>query len=101
MPPMIKRAGTSLAVGFVLCALGCQTRNAEKCEQGLSVTAQATKNNDFASAKQWREFSYKMCDAAGQDQAALVKLDQDLSTAEATFKANADADAQRKAKNDA
>jgi hypothetical protein len=90
-----------LALGLVLCALGCQTRNAEKCEQGLSVTRQAIKSNDFALAKQWREFSYKMCDPAGQDKEALVGLDQELSTAEATVKANADAEAQRKSKNDA
>jgi len=98
---MILRPGTSLTVGCLLLALGCQTRNAEKCEQGLSVTKQAIKGNDFALAKQWREFSYKMCDAAGQDKEALVGLDTELSSSEATFKANSDAEAQRKAKNDA
>ena len=98
---MILRPGTSLTLGFVLLALGCQTRNAEKCEQGLSVTRQAIKNNDFVLAKQWREFSYKMCDPAGQDKEGLVALDQALSTAEASVKANGDAEAQRKAKNDA
>jgi hypothetical protein len=85
----------------VLFALGCQTRNAEKCEQGFSVTRQAVKSNDFALARQWREFAYKMCDPAGEDKENLVKLDQEISGAEATVKANADAEAQRKAKNDA
>lgn len=95
----------SCALGLVLLvaplALGCQSRNAEKCDQGFSVTRQAIKSNDFALAKQWREFSYKMCDPAGQDKEGLVALDQELSSAEATVKAKADADAQRKAKNDA
>jgi len=98
---MILRPGTSLAVGCVLLALGCQTRNAEKCDQGLSVTRQAIKSNDFALARQWREFAYKMCDPTGQDKEGLVALDLELSTAETAFKANADAEAQRKAKNDA
>jgi hypothetical protein len=98
---MILRPGTSLVVGCVLFALGCQTRNAEKCEQGLTVTKQTVKSSDFAAAKQWREFAYKMCDAAGQDKDALASLDKELSSAEATVKANADAEAQRKAKNDA
>jgi len=90
-----------LAVGCVFLALGCQTRNAEKCEQGFTVTRQAIKSNDFALARQWREFAYKMCDPAGDDKENLVKLDQELSTAEASVKAAADAEAQRKAKNDA
>lgn len=95
------RPGTSFAVGCVLLALGCETRNAEKCDQGFTVTRQAIKSNDFTLAKQWREFSYKMCDPAGQDKENLVKLDQELTTAEATVKTNADAEAARKGKNDA
>lgn len=95
----------SCALGLVLLVaplvVGCQTRNAEKCEQGFTVTRQAIKSNDFALAKQWREFSYKMCDPAGQDKEGLVALDQELSNAEASVKAKADADAQRKGKNDA
>lgn len=91
----------SCALALVLLSLGCQTRNAEKCEQGFSVTRQAIKSNDFALAKQWREFSYKMCDPSGQDQSNLTALDQELSSAEASFKSKADADAQRKSKNDA
>jgi hypothetical protein len=95
------RPGTSLAVGCVLLALGCQTRNAEKCNQGFDVTRQAIKSNDFALATQWREYAYKMCDAAAQDKDGLSTLDKELATAQTTFKANAEAEAQRKAKNDA
>jgi len=101
MRPMILRPGMSLAVGLVLLAVGCQTRNAEKCTQGFDVTRQSIKSNDFASAKQWREFSYKVCDPAGEDKDSLAALDKELASAEATAKTAADADAQRKAKNDA
>jgi hypothetical protein len=91
----------SLVLGGALLALGCQTRNAEKCEQGFSVTRQAVGAKDFALAKQWREFAYKMCDPAGDDKENLVKLDQEITGAEAAVKAAADAEAARKAKNDA
>jgi hypothetical protein len=90
-----------MAVGCVLLALGCQSRNAEKCEQGLSVTRKAVASSDFALAKQWREYAYKMCDAAGQDKDALASLDKELASEEASVKAKADAETQRKAKNDA
>lgn len=99
--PMNLRPGTSLAVGCVLLALGCQTKNAEKCSQGFSVTRQAIASKDFALARQWREFAYKMCDAGGEDKEGLVKLDQELTAAEAAVKAAADAEAQRTAKNGA
>ena len=86
---------------LALSALACQTRDADKCNQGFDVTRQAIKSNDFALAAQWREYAYKMCDAAGQDKDGLATLDKELSTAQATVKANAEAEAQRKAKNDA
>jgi hypothetical protein len=98
---MIARPGTSFALGLLLLSLGCQGRDEAKCNQGFDVARQAIKSNDFALAKQWREYAYKNCDAAGQDQAGLATLDQEISTAEANVKAAADAEAQRKAKNDA
>lgn len=101
MRQMIARPGTSLAVAVTLLALGCQTRDEAKCNQGFDVARQAVKSNDFALAKQWREYAYKQCDAAGQDKAGLATLDQEIAAAEATVKAAADAEAQRKAKNDA
>lgn len=98
---MILRPGTSLLLGCGLLLLGCQTRNAEKCEQGFTVTRQAAAAKDFALARQWREFAYKMCDPAGEDKENLVKLDQEITAAEAAVKAAADAEAQRKGQNDA
>lgn len=84
-----------------MLALGCNSRDEAKCNQGFDVARQAIKQKDFALAKQWREYAYKQCDAAGQDKEGLATLDKELSTAEATAKAAADAEAQRKAKNDA
>ncbi len=101
MPGMSFRPGTSLAVGLVLLALGCNSRDEAKCNQGFDVTRQAIQQKDFALAKQWREYAYKQCDATGQDQEGLTKLDGELSTAEATAKAEAEAEAQRKANNEA
>lgn len=98
---MIARPGTSLALLLASLALGCNAKDAAKCNQGFDVTRQAIKSSDFAVAKQWREYAYKQCDAAGDDKQGLSTLDQELSTAEATFKAAADAAAQRKAKNEA
>jgi hypothetical protein len=101
MPEMDARPGTLLSCCFLLLALGCQTRDEAKCNQGFDVTRQAIKSSDFALAKQWREYAYKQCDAAGQDKAGLTTLDQELATAEASVKAAADAEALRKGKNDA
>lgn len=101
MRPMSARPGMSAVVMACLMSLACQSRDADKCNQGFDVTRQAIKSGDFALAKQWREYAYKQCDAAGQDAAGLTALDNELSTAETTAKALADAEAQRKAKNDA
>jgi hypothetical protein len=98
---MIARPGKSLALLVTLLGLGCNARDSEKCNQGFDVTRQAIKNNDFTLARQWREYAYKQCDAAGQDKDGLATLDKELATAEATVKAAADAEVQRKAKNDA
>jgi hypothetical protein len=101
MPEMNARQTALFSLGLGFLVLGCQARDEAKCNQGFDVARQAIKSNDFALARQWREYAYKQCDATGQDQAGLAALDQELSTAEATVKANAEAEAQRKAKNDA
>jgi hypothetical protein len=101
MRPMSARPGMSAVVVTLLLALGCQTRDADKCNQGFDVARQAIKSNDFALAKQWREYAYKQCDAAGQDKDGLATLDKEIAAAEAAVKAASDAEAQRKARNDA
>lgn len=100
MPEMIARP-RSCALALILLSIGCQKRDAEKCGQGFDVARQSLKSNDFALAKQWREYAYKQCDAAGDDKAALGALDQEIAGAEAAVKAAADAVALSKQQNDA
>jgi hypothetical protein len=57
----------------------CKRKDPEKCQQGMSVARQAIKSEDFALAKQWREYAWKNCD----DQMALQGIDQEIVTAEA------------------
>jgi hypothetical protein len=98
---MIVRPGSSLVVAVTLLALGCQSRDDTKCNQGFDVARKAIASNDFALATQWREYAYKNCDASGKDKDGLATLDKELSAAQATAKATADAEAARKLQNDA
>ena len=63
---------------FLLPAASCKKKDPEKCQQGMSVTRQAIQSEDFALAKQWREYAWKHCD----DQMALGALDQEIVSAE-------------------
>jgi len=81
-----------LALPLVL-ALGCNQKDAEKCTQALGTTRQAATAEDFALAKQWREYAYKQCD----DQSALASLDKELGEREGAVAARKDAEAKKKA----
>lgn len=72
---------------------GCSQKNAEKCADGQKVARQAIEANDFALAKQWREYAYKQC----ADASALTALDQEIVNREATVTAEADRVAKSKA----
>lgn len=52
----------------------CKAKDPAKCQQGLSVTRQALTAEDFALARQWRDYAYKQCD----DAASLSALDQEI-----------------------
>jgi hypothetical protein len=82
----------AMALPLVL-ALGCNQKDAEKCTQALATTRQAVTAEDFALAKQWREYSYKQCD----DQAGLAALDKEISEREAAAVARKEAEAKKKA----
>jgi predicted aldo/keto reductase-like oxidoreductase len=71
MPEMNARQTALFSLGLGFLVLGCQARDEAKCNQGFDVARQAIKSNDFALARQWREYAYKRCDATGQDQAGL------------------------------
>jgi hypothetical protein len=98
---MLVRYALAVILSFAGLLAGCQNRDAAKCAQGFDVTRQAIKTGDFALARQWREYAYKQCDAAGEDQASLATLDREISSAEAALKAQADAELQRKQQNEA
>jgi hypothetical protein len=77
----------------LLLTLGCNQKDAEKCTQALATTRQALTAEDFALAKQWREYSYKQC----EDQASLAALDKEIAEKEAAVTARKDAEAKKKA----
>jgi len=88
----LNRAAMALPL---LLALGCNQKDAEKCSQAQATTRQALTAEDFALAKQWREYSYKQC----EDQGALASLDKEISEREAAVTARKDAEAKKKAEN--
>lgn len=79
----------------VLLSLGCNAKDAEKCSQALATTRQALTAEDFALARQWREYAYKQC----EDQASLASLDKEIGEREAAVTARKDAEAKKKAEN--
>ncbi len=71
----MSRTLCALPAWLVLGALlGCNQKDAGKCENAKGVTAQALASEDFALARQWRDYAYKHCD----DPAALKTLDDDI-----------------------
>src|SRR5688572_17310326 len=81
------------AAALVLALPSCSQKNAEKCSDGQKVARQALEAQDFALARQWREYAYKHC----EDAAALGALDKELVDREAAIKAEAERVAKRKA----
>ncbi|MBX3128599.1 MAG: hypothetical protein KF718_17890 [Polyangiaceae bacterium] len=69
--------GTPLVV--LLALLGCNQKDQGKCDNGKSVTKQAVASEDFALARQWRDYAYKHC----ADAAALKALDDEIVSKEA------------------
>lgn len=72
-----------LALGLSLVALaGCNQKDPKKCENAQSVIRQGIAAEDFAAARQWRDYAYKHC----ADRAALDALDKDIVDKEAAAK---------------
>ena len=57
-------------------AAACDQKDAEKCEQALSVTRQAIAAENFTGAAQWREYAWKQC----EDRGSLDALDREIVT---------------------
>jgi hypothetical protein len=83
---------SALALAAFLAA-GCNSKDAEKCTQGLTVTRQALAAENFDSAKQWRTYAYAQC----EDQGALAALDKEISEREAAVVLRKETEAKKKA----
>jgi hypothetical protein len=74
-------------------ASGCQLfgQDTARCDQSVATVRQAIGFKDFASARTWREYTWKVCDERG----VVATLDKEIVDAEAAAAAEADA-AQKK-----
>lgn len=79
-------ARSSRAAALALGALaavgsGCQLfgQDSSRCEQSVATVRQAIGFKDFASARTWREYSWKVCDERG----VIATLDKEIVDAEA------------------
>jgi hypothetical protein len=70
-------------------ASGCQLfgEDTARCEQSVATVRQAIGFKDFASARTWREYTWKVCDERG----VVATLDKELVDAEAAVAAEANA----------
>jgi hypothetical protein len=70
-------------------ASGCQLfgQDPARCDQSVATVRQAIGFKDFASARTWREYTWKVCDERG----VIATLDKEIVDAEAAAAAEADA----------
>src|SRR5688572_1686716 len=52
---------TTVLLTLLSLAVGCDSKDAAKCDEALRVTRQAAGIGDFTSAQKWREYAYKHC----------------------------------------
>lgn len=76
--PVVGRLGLWLLV--VASVAGCKQGDPEKCSQAQTVVGQALDGQDFATARQWREYAYKQC----EDRGPLAALDLKIADKEAS-----------------
>ncbi len=76
----------------LVLATGCKKGDPEKCTQAQTVIGQALAAEDFATARQWREYAYKQCEDTGP----LVALDQKIVAREAAAQAKKVAEAKQR-----
>jgi hypothetical protein len=76
---------------WLLAALAsaCQLfgQDPARCDQSVATVRQAIGFKDFASARKWREYSWKVCDERG----VIATLDKEILDGEATVAAEAEA----------
>jgi hypothetical protein len=76
----VRAAGAALVLCLVSPA-GCKKKDPEKCTNAQNTVRQAIAGEDFASARQWREYAYKNCD----DKTQLDALDKEIVDKEAAM----------------
>jgi phytoene dehydrogenase-like protein len=76
-----------MMVGALLS--GCQLfgQDTARCDQSVATVRQAIGFKDFASARTWREYTWKVCDERG----VIATLDKELVDAEAAAAAEVEA----------
>jgi phytoene dehydrogenase-like protein len=79
----------SLMAPVLALASGCQLfgQDPARCDQSVATVRQAIGFKDFASARTWREYTWKVCDERG----VVATLDKEIVDAEAAVAAEADA----------
>ena len=90
--PFSARAGLG-ALLLPLFVMGCKGGDPEKCTQAQAVVGQALDGEDFATARQWREYAYKQC----EDKGPLSALDLKITEREAAVTARKTADDKKSA----
>jgi hypothetical protein len=85
--------GLCLAVAL---ASGCQLfgQDPARCDQSVATVRQAIGFKDFASARTWREYTWKVCDERG----VVATLDKEIVDAEAAAAAEVEAAKQNSVK---
>ena len=70
-------------------ALGCQLlgQDPARCDQSVATVRQAVGFGDFASARKWRDYTWKVCD----ERAVVATLDKEIVDGEAAVAAAAKA----------
>jgi hypothetical protein len=68
-------------LALVALGSGCQLfgQDTARCEQSVATVRQAIGFKDFASARTWRDYTWKVCDERG----VIATLDKEITDAEA------------------
>lgn len=91
------RVGGLLSLLALSGATGCDSKDAEKCEEALKVSRQSVALDDFALAQQWRERAWKNC----ADTNSLDALDKEIVAKKTAVEAKKQEETQRKTQNEA
>jgi hypothetical protein len=80
-------------MGVVALSAGCQLlgQDPARCEQSVATVRQAISLEDFASARQWRDYTWKVCD----ERAIVATLDKEIVDAETAVAARAEASSKK------